>query len=276
MVSPRVAYMTYLTRCLRLPVLVAFVSMGLAACGDDQSSASSTAASLSARSGMISSVVGQGSPTIGRLGTPTIGRPPSNGGGTPPSNSSVIPPTGSTVAQAAPTISGKAVTSINAGAKYQFTPTASGPSGATLIFSVQNKPEWANFDATSGTLSGTPTAANVGTYANIVVSVSDGRQTASLTAFTVSVNQVSNGTATLDWIAPTENVDGTALTNLAGYKVYYGTSARNLNESVSINNPGLTTYTLSNLSTGTWYFAVASITATGAESVPSGVVTATL
>jgi hypothetical protein len=214
---------------------------------------------------------------MGGIGKPTVGGlPPTSGGGASPANGGGAPPAGSAVAQAAPTISGKAVTSINAGARYQFTPTASGPSGATLIFSIQNKPEWANFDSASGTLSGTPTAANVGTYPNIVVSVFDGAQGASLAAFTVAVNQLSNGAATLDWTAPTENVDGTALTNLAGYKVYYGTSAGNLNESVSVNNPGLTTYTVSNLSSGTWYFAVASITSTGTESAPSGVVSANL
>src|SRR5882757_6837905 len=67
---------------------------------------------------------------------------------------------------------------------------------------------------------------------------------------------ISTGTATLDWTPPTENSDGSALTNLAGYTVYYGTSPDKLTESVKVSNPGLTAYTMTNLTSGTWYFAV--------------------
>jgi hypothetical protein len=82
----------------------------------------------------------------------------------------------------------------------------------------------------------------------------------------------STGTATLDWTPPTQNSDGSTLTDLAGYYVYYGTSADKLTQSVKITNPGLSAYTLSNLSAGTWYFAVSSYSAAGIESARSGVV----
>jgi hypothetical protein len=85
---------------------------------------------------------------------------------------------------------------------------------------------------------------------------------------------VSTGTATLDWTPPTQNSDGSVLTNLAGYTVYYGTSPDSLTESVKVTNPGLTAYTLSNLPAGTWYFAVTSYSAAGVESSRSGVVSA--
>ena len=75
---------------------------------------------------------------------------------------------------------------------------------------------------------------------------------------------------------PTENTDGSVLTNLAGYTVYYGTSPSNLTQSVKITNPGLTAYTLSNLPAGTWYFAVTSYSSTGIESTRSGVVSTTI
>jgi len=92
------------------------------------------------------------------------------------------------------------------------------------------------------------------------------------TVVTPPVKTVSTGTATLDWTPPTENSDGTTLTNLAGYTVYYGTSPDALTESVKVSNPGLTAYTLSNLPTGTWYFAVTAYSATGVESSRSGVI----
>jgi hypothetical protein len=85
-------------------------------------------------------------------------------------------------------------------------------------------------------------------------------------------NNTSTGTATLDWMPPTQNTDGSVLTNLAGYTVYYGTSASNLTQSVKVTNPGLTAYTLSNLPSGTWYFAVTSYSSTGIESSRSGIV----
>ena len=78
--------------------------------------------------------------------------------------------------------------------------------------------------------------------------------------------KATTGVATLDWLPPTENSDGTALTNLAGYTVYYGTSPDSLTQSVKVSNPGLTAYTVTNLPSGTWYFAVTSYSASGVES----------
>jgi hypothetical protein len=76
----------------------------------------------------------------------------------------------------------------------------------------------------------------------------------------------TNGVATLDWLPPTENTDGSALTNLAGYTVYYGTSPGDLSKSVKVSNPGLASYTVTGLTSGKWYFAVTSVSADGTES----------
>jgi len=176
------------------------------------------------------------------------------------------------VSNTAPTISGHPALAINAGATYSFTPTASDAERNALTFSIQGKPAWATFNPASGAMSGTPRAADVGTYAKILISVSDGKASASLPAFTVSVNQISTGNATLDWIPPTENSDGTVLTDLAGYRVHYGSSPDQLTQSVSLANPGLTSYVVDDLSPGTWYFAVTSYTRGGKESGLSGVI----
>ncbi|HZO23747.1 MAG TPA: putative Ig domain-containing protein [Steroidobacteraceae bacterium] len=175
---------------------------------------------------------------------------------------------------AAPSISGAPTASVNVGSAYGFTPSATAPSGTSLTFSIQNKPSWASFNTGTGALTGTPAAGDVGTYANIIISVSDGQASASLSAFTVTVNQISSSSATLEWTPPTENTDGTSLTNLAGYKVYYGTSAGSLSHVVQLANPGLTGYTVSSLSSGTWYFAVTAYTSGGVESSLSPVVSA--
>src|SRR2546427_3427794 len=88
---------------------------------------------------------------------------------------------------APPTISGSPATSVVAGQSYSFTPTATDPSGGTLTFSITNQPSWAAFSTATGQLSGTPAAANVGTYSNIVISVSDGTSSAVLPAFAIAV-----------------------------------------------------------------------------------------
>jgi hypothetical protein len=81
----------------------------------------------------------------------------------------------------------------------------------------------------------------------------------------------SQGSATLTWTAPTENSNGTALTDLAGYHIYYGTSAGALTNVISIASPSTLTYVVSDLSTGTWYFAVAGYTNTGLEGAMSNI-----
>jgi hypothetical protein len=86
-----------------------------------------------------------------------------------------------------PTISGTPGTAVVAGNAYSFTPSTTDPSGGTLAFSIQNKPAWASFNTTNGALTGTPTSAQVAAYSNITISVSDGKSTASLAAFTVTV-----------------------------------------------------------------------------------------
>jgi hypothetical protein len=90
-----------------------------------------------------------------------------------------------------PTISGSPNTSVTAGQSYSFTPTTTDPSGGTLTFSVTNKPSWASFNTATGQLSGTPSTANAGTFSSIGISVSDGKQSASLPAFSINVSSAS-------------------------------------------------------------------------------------
>jgi large repetitive protein len=174
-------------------------------------------------------------------------------------------------ASSPPKISGTPPSSVNVGAAYNFAPTASGASGTTLTFSIQNKPAWANFNTSDGALTGTPSAANAGTYSNIIISVSDGSTSASLAAFSITVNQVSNGTATLNWTAVTQNTNGTPLTDLTGYRVHYGTTANNMSTVITVANPTVNTYIVTNLSSGTWYFGVTAYAGDGTESTLSNI-----
>jgi hypothetical protein len=85
-----------------------------------------------------------------------------------------------------------------------------------------------------------------------------------------------NGTATLSWTPVTQNTGGTPLTDLAGYKVFYGASASAMNTVVVLSDPSLTTYVVTNLSSGTWYFTVAAYTSSGTQGTLSNVGTKTI
>jgi len=172
-----------------------------------------------------------------------------------------------------PQISGTPASNVNVGGAYSFMPNAFDADGDSLTFSVSNQPSWANFDAGTGQISGTPSAGDVGVYSNIVISVSDGQATDSLPAFAVSVEAISLGSTTLNWTAPTDNEDGTPLTDLAGYNLYWGTTPGDYPNSVTINNASVTTYLIENLSPGTYEFVATSFNTSGVESRFSGSVT---
>jgi hypothetical protein len=175
------------------------------------------------------------------------------------------------IANRAPTISGTPATSVAAGQSYRFIPTTADADGDAVSFRIANKPAWAAFSTSTGELSGTPTSGFTGTYSNIQISVSDGQLVATLPAFSVTVQQASTGSATLSWQPPTQRTDGSPLSDLAGYRILYGTSPGNYSNRITLENPGLTSYVIGNLSPGTWYFVMTAFDTTGAESDYSGV-----
>ena len=152
----------------------------------------------------------------------------------------------------------------------------------TLSFSVQNMPPWASFSTASGLLSGTPSSTQTGTYGNIIVSVSDGQASSALPAFSITVTApppppVTTGSALLTLVPPTQNTNGTTLTDLAGMRIYYGTSSSSLTQLIPL--PGATepmSYTVSNLPSGTWYFGATAYDVAGAESSLSAVASKTI
>ncbi len=172
-------------------------------------------------------------------------------------------------ATVAPTISGTPATTASVGSAYAFQPSATGGSGATLTFSIANAPAWASFSSATGLLSGTPAAGAIGSYANISISVSDGTSSATLAPFTITVAGGATGTATVSWTVPTTRTDGTALTNLAGFRVYYGSSPGVYPTVVNVTSPATTSYVVANLASGTYYFAATAYDSNGIESAYS-------
>lgn len=81
----------------------------------------------------------------------------------------------------------------------------------------------------------------------------------------------TTGSVSLSWVPPSTNTDGSALTDLAGYRIVYGTSATAMTQMIEAANPTLSAYVVDGLAAGTWYFAVKAYNTAGAESVQSNV-----
>lgn len=175
-----------------------------------------------------------------------------------------------------PSIAGDPVTMIAVDEDYLFLPTASDADGDAKSFSIQNPPNWASFDAATGSLSGTPKAGDVGTYPEIIISVSDGDLSASLATFAIDVVSIGTSSITLSWTPPTQNSDGSALTDLAGYNIYYGLSAGSYANTINVDNPGIATLVVENLTPNTYYFVATAINQSGVESDYSNIAVKTV
>lgn len=179
------------------------------------------------------------------------------------------PTTTASVSQ--PTIAGIPTATAVAGQPYSFQPKTAN-TGGTVQFSIAHLPAWARFNTATGQLSGTPAASNVGQYAGITINLVSGTQVVALPAFTITVAAAGakSNSVTLSWQAPIENSDGSALVDLKGYKVHYGSASKSYSDTIQVTNAGLTTYVVQNLPTGTYYFAVTAYNSSGAESSLSG------
>jgi hypothetical protein len=172
----------------------------------------------------------------------------------------------SATTNAAPVISGNPSRDATIDQAYMFVPAASDANGDRLTFAIANRPDWANFNTTTGQLSGTPMQGDSAFYDNIVISVTDGEMMASLPAFSINVSQIANISVTLSWTPPTQNEDSSPLTDLVAYKIYYGLAEGNYPNEIWIDNPGISTYVVDNLSPNTYFFVATSINSSGMES----------
>jgi hypothetical protein len=179
-------------------------------------------------------------------------------------------------ANAAPDIAGSPPSTVVAGTAYVFEPSASDAEDDPLAFTIQNRPSWLQFDATTGRLSGTPSDANVGDFANIVISVSDGAASATLPGFAIRVMERGLFSGEVSWTPPTQDADGDPLNDLAGYTVYIGSSPGSYYRSVRVPSAVQTNYLVSGLTAGEYFFAVSSFDESGNESPPSMPVRAVL
>jgi len=181
------------------------------------------------------------------------------------------------IANTPPVIGGVPAASVTANSGYLFQPNASDADGDALSFSVTNLPPWASFDTSSGRLGGVPGDTEVGSYNNIVISVTDGKDSAQLQSFGITVDPepTQYGMFTLNWVAPTTRADGTplALTDIDGYHIYYGDLPGNYTSTMTIANGSATAATVNNLPVGTYYLVMTTYDINGLESGYSAEIT---
>lgn len=131
---------------------------------------------------------------------------------------------------------------------------------------------WTSTNAVSCTASGVWSGAKALSGAETITVNASGRVTLTCTEAAIP------GSAVLTWVAPTQNTDGSALTNLASYRIYYGTSPTALSATRDVTVGNLS-HTLTPLADGTWYFSMTATNSAGTESlrtnIANKVVTAT-
>lgn len=138
------------------------------------------------------------------------------------------------------------------------------PGGTTRL-------SWTSDDASYCRATGGPWSGNRGTsgsessgaiYATTTFTIQcgDGDLTA-VSMATVSVREEM----TVRWRAPTENTDGTPLTDLAAYRIYYGSSSRSYSDFVEVRNPSATQHSFM-IPSGSYLVAMTSLDSEGNES----------
>jgi hypothetical protein len=171
-------------------------------------------------------------------------------------------------------LTGTPATSVTAGQNYLFQPTVA-QGGDVVTFKIQGKPTWAAFDPDTGALTGKPATANEGTSGGITITGTNGSTSSSIGPFAIVVKAPAaapaTGSATLSWTAPTHNTDGTPVTDLAGYRILYGTSASAMTTTITVANAAETSYVVGGLAAGTYYFAVVAYNSAGMDSSKSNV-----
>ena len=83
---------------------------------------------------------------------------------------------------------------------------------------------------------------------------------------TISAAPAGNGSALLSWMPPSDNTDGSNLVDLAGYRIYYGTTSGSYSETVDLNTPGVSSFLVENLGDAEWFFVMTAYTSSGIES----------
>ncbi len=163
----------------------------------------------------------------------------------------------------APIISGTPTRKIEVGSYYSFLPVASDENGDSLSFSITNKPSWASFNTQTGELFGTTNSPT--DHVNINISVSDGSYISKLDTFAIEVTLQQKFNVQISWEKPLLNTNGSSLNNISSYRIMYGSSAENKDNTVYFDGSAVVG-TIEDLSPGDYFLSMTTITQNALES----------
>jgi len=173
---------------------------------------------------------------------------------------------------APPSITVTAISAAQVGIAFAYQPTTQDPDRDALRFTAVNLPAWASLDPATGNIRGTPGPGDVGLHESISITVADATHTVVTAPFSITVNPAPasyGGVASLQWEIPLSKVSGEPLDDLAGYRILYGRDSSDLDHSVMIPDATITSYQVSGLDFGIWYFAVVAVNSGGLEGPPT-------
>lgn len=149
---------------------------------------------------------------------------------------------------------------------------------ATTRASATSAPATTSASAATGATGrpSVPLAGSTSTAPSVTTDSSSSTTTTGVPAPALIAQQTAANTLTVSWLAPTENTDGSALTNLHGYRIYYGTSKTDMSHKIDINTVGTQSFVVEDLAPGVWYFAVSAYNSKDIESTLSNVADGTI
>jgi hypothetical protein len=174
------------------------------------------------------------------------------------------------------------VGSSTGSASVSFTTVDGSASAGVDYVKAAGSVAWEHGDSSAKTISVlVRSTANGKQFSFVLTDISGAASFGNPASATIAVGAQSSPTGALSavklsWSAPTQNSNGTALNNLAGFTIYYGSSASALTSHVTISTSGILDYVITDLSSGTWYFQVVAINASGVQSDPSTTVGTTI
>jgi hypothetical protein len=197
------------------------------------------------------------------------------GGNSATNGAAAAPPTAGSTSAAGLQVAGPRLDAAIAGQRYEFLPEIGDVDTNSVVYTIENRPAWATFDAATGVLGGVPAASDVGSRQHVRITATAGGASATH-EFDLQVVATAAGVAEIALNAPLTRTDGSSLGNLAGYRIYYGKTATRLDHFVDVKDAGVAGAQVSGLTPGTWYFVATAYDASGFESEPTEVASKTI
>lgn len=164
---------------------------------------------------------------------------------------------------------------VTASGTQTFTATVSNSSNTSVTWQVNGVTGGNSTVGTisaSGVYSAPATPPSPATVSVKAISNADPTKSATASITITATPAPTTGSVRINWVAPSQETDGSALDDLTGFRIYYGTGPNSLTNRIDVTNPSTRSWLISNLARGTWYFSLVAVSASGSESARTTVI----